>query len=47
VKLFYDADDLPIAAKLRDQRLDWLVELGAEEISRAAAAVAAQGRAKA
>jgi hypothetical protein len=36
VKLFYDAFDLPIAAKLRDPRLDWLVELGAEEISSAA-----------
>jgi len=36
VKLFYDEFDLPIAAKLRDPRLAWLLELGAEEISRAA-----------
>jgi hypothetical protein len=33
MKLFYDKHDLPDAKKLRDKRLDWLVEMEATELS--------------
>lgn len=33
MKLFYDQNDLPHAAKLRDNRFTWLKELGATELT--------------
>ena len=33
MKLLYDKHDLPHAAKLRDERYKWLLELGADELS--------------
>jgi len=33
VKLLYDKNDLPHAQKLRDERLNWLIDLGATELS--------------
>jgi hypothetical protein len=35
MKLLYDKNDLAHAEKLRDHRLDWLMELGATELSEA------------
>ncbi|TWU13863.1 hypothetical protein CA54_27030 [Symmachiella macrocystis] len=32
MKLFYDKDDLPDAKRLRDKRLDWLIEVNALDI---------------
>jgi len=35
VKLFYDTNDLPLAEKLQDNRLDWLMELEATPVENA------------
>ncbi len=37
MRLFYDKNDLPHSKKLRDQRFDWLKELGASDLEEAAA----------
>lgn len=36
MKLLYDKKDLPDSKRLRDERFEWLVELGASELSAAA-----------